>query len=726
MRGHVARSAPAAIVAAMALWCSWPYLDATPRATPSRPDETAKLPAALWNPVLDPGTGRNPFQLAHAPPRGEPPAAKAAPAAQAGAAKPSTAVRPSTTAQSSRDLKASGAAKDNVPEKSLADRLARLTLSGTYVGARRSVAIINDKSWEPGDRLPLVIRLLLRTGQLAEDQLEPIREAQAREKLTLEEILIRKGLASDRDIARAYSEHFLLPLFDSAEKPIRVDREIAHRLPEKLCRDHLMAPMAVFGRTMEVAFFTPNELHLIDELQLITGMEIRPWIAPLSVVEGLLGLLYENSEWPETPETPERTTSFEEVAERDEADATTAASNEDVVHLDQPPPPGRDGRIVRYVNQVLEQAFRVGASDIHMEPFEDRCRVRVRVDGNLTEVAPPPLALFVPIISRIKVLAKMDIAEKRLPQDGAIALKTGEKRVDVRVNTVPTIYGEKVVMRILDRSAVSLQLADLGLDERQRDDLTTGIQTPHGLALVTGPTGSGKSTTLYACLNLLNRSQKNICTVEDPVEYKMPGVNQIQVKSQIGLTFASALRAFLRQDPDIIMVGEVRDAETAQICLRAALTGHFVLSTLHTNDALAAVNRLQDMGTEPFLLASTLRVVLAQRLLRRLCLHCREPYDCAPETAERYGLGSGERIYRPRGCRECRDIGYRRRVGVFEVVPITSRLASLIQTRTPLAALRQAAVEHGIKLLRASALEKVRQGVTSLEEALAITISEDD
>ncbi len=363
---------------------------------------------------------------------------------------------------------------------------------------------------------------------------------------------------------------------------------------------------------------------------------------------------------------------------------------------------------------------------MHKRFFKELVKALQVCDGNLTEIGPPPLALFVAIVSRIKVLAKMDIAEKRLPQDGAIALKTGEKRVDVRVSTVPTIYGEKVVMRILDRSAVSLQLADLGLDERQRNDLTSGIQTPHGLALVTGPTGSGKSTTLYACLNLLNKPQKNICTVEDPVEYKMLGVNQIQVKSQVGLTFASALRSFLRQDPDIIMVGEVRDAETAQICLRAALTGHFVLSTLHTNDALAAVNRLQDMGTEPFLLASTLRVVLAQRLLRRLCVHCREPYQCDPETAGRFGLEPGETVYRPRGCKECRDTGYRRRVGVFEVIPIASRLAALIQTRTPLAALRQASVEQGLKLLRASALEKVRQGTTSLEEALAITISEDD
>jgi len=320
----------------------------------------------------------------------------------------------------------------------------------------------------------------------------------------------------------------------------------------------------------------------------------------------------------------------------------------------------------------------------------------------------------------------MDIAEKRVPQDGAIALKSGERRVDVRVSTVPTIYGEKVVLRVLDRSAIPLQLSDLGLDAHQAKDLAESVQMPHGLMLVTGPTGSGKSTTLYTCLNLLNKPHKNICTVEDPVEYKFMGINQIQVRSQAGLTFAGALRSFLRQDPDIIMVGEVRDAETAQICLRAALTGHLVLSTLHTNDALAAVNRLQDMSIEPFLLASTLRALVAQRLIRRLCEHCRVPYECDPETARRLDLEVGETLYRPGGCRECRDTGYRRRVGIFEVIRITGRMAELIQTRTSLPELRRAAAEQGMKLLRQNALEKVRQGITSLEEALAITISEDD
>jgi type IV pilus assembly protein PilB len=572
---------------------------------------------------------------------------------------------------------------------------------------------------------PLILQLLVGSGRLEPSQLETLREAKSREKLPLEEILIRRGLADERDIAQAYSEYFLIPLFRPLGNAIHVAPDLARQLPEKLCRDHLFAPLRICDGALEVAFFTPRELHIVDELQLLTNMPVRPLIAPLSVVEGILGLLYENASWPNGPERSDGS-SFEEIAENDQVEATSTASAEEVVHLDQPPPPGRDGRIIRYVNQVLEQALRSGASDVHIEPFEDRCRVRLRIDGNLNEVVPPSLSLFVPVVSRIKVLAKMDIAEKRVPQDGGIALKSGETRVDIRVSTVPTIYGEKVVMRVLDRSAIPLHLSDLGLDERQTEDLAQSIEMPHGLMLVTGPTGSGKSTTLYACLNRLNKPHKNICTAEDPVEYKFTGINQVQVRSQVGLTFASVLRSFLRQDPDVIMVGEVRDAETAQICLRAALTGHFVLSTLHTNDALAAVNRLKDMGTEPFLLASTLRVLVAQRLIRRLCQKCRQPYTCDASTASRFGMNPGETLYRPQGCRECRETGYRKRVGIFEVIRMTGRMATLIQTDTPLAELRREATEQGMKLLRQSALEKARQGVTSLEEALSITVSEDE
>jgi type IV pilus assembly protein PilB len=342
----------------------------------------------------------------------------------------------------------------------------------------------------------------------------------------------------------------------------------------------------------------------------------------------------------------------------------------------------------------------------------------------LHEMPSPSKAVLTMILSRFKILAKMDIAEKRIPQDGAISVRGADKRFDLRVNTVPTVYGEKMVMRILDKEAIPLELTGLGLDERQVTDLMEAVTMPHGLALVTGPTGSGKSTTLYSCLNLLNEPKTNICTVEDPVEYRFKGINQVQVKPQIGLTFQGALRAFLRQDPDVIMVGEVRDQETAEICLRAALTGHFVLSTIHTNDALSAVTRLQDMGIEPFLLASTLRVLEAQRLVRRLCTHCREPYQVDAELAKQHNLIEGETLYRPKGCLHCRRVGYRGRVGVFEVIRITPHLAELIQNRTPLVEMRKAAVAEGMKLLFDSALDKARSGLTSLEAALTVAVSE--
>lgn len=573
---------------------------------------------------------------------------------------------------------------------------------------------------EMNETLPLIVRLLRDKGLLDAKQLDTLREIQAKDTSPVEGILVKKGLASDNDVARAYSEYLVMPLFEPAANELPVDRSIANLLPEKLCRDQLIVPVAIDGLMLDVAFVSPNEMLIIDEVQLLTGLTVRPLIAPRSVIEGLIEALYTAKGQSSSFIT--QSEEFEQV-EEDTIEKTEADQAEEVLHLDQPPPPGRDGRVIRMVNQILEQALRNGASDIHLEPFEEGCKVRLRIDGVLHELPPPSRALFIPIVSRFKILAKMDIAEKRVPQDGAIALKHGEKRVDLRVNTVPTVYGEKMVMRILDKGAIPVQLTGLGFDERQSKDLIESIQSPHGLMLVTGPTGSGKSTTLYACLNYLNEPDTNICTVEDPVEYKFNGMNQVQVKSQVGLTFASALRAFLRQDPDVIMVGEVRDQETAQICLRAALTGHFVLSTIHTNDSLSAVSRLQDMGIEPFLLAATLRVLEAQRLIRRLCKECKEPYDCDPETSRLHGFEIGQRLFRPKGCDTCRGTGYKGRVGIFEVIRITPRMGELIQSRTPLPQLRDAAQEEGMKMLADSALDKVRQGLTSLEEALAVTMA---
>ncbi|HWE37894.1 MAG TPA: ATPase, T2SS/T4P/T4SS family [Isosphaeraceae bacterium] len=571
----------------------------------------------------------------------------------------------------------------------------------------------------PTAATPLILQALLARGAIDARQVEALREAAAKGDDLIERAIVRAGVATDREVAAAYSEHLSIPLFVGA--PEAVDRELSRLLPEKLCRDQLIAPVGVRGELLDVAFVTPNELLIVDEVQLLTGLRVRPLVAPISVVEGLIDATYSSDRGGFISASEE----FEQVEDKEDDD-DGGDDGDETLHLDQPPPPGRNGRIIRMVNQVLEQAVRSGASDIHLEPFEDGCKFRLRIDGVLHELPSPSKTSFTMIISRFKILAKMDIAEKRIPQDGAIAMKTGERRIDLRVNTVPTVYGEKMVMRLLDKGAIPLQLTGLGFDERQSRDLVESIKMPHGLMLVTGPTGSGKSTTLYSCLNLLNEPQTNICTVEDPVEYKFKGMNQVQVKAQVGLTFAGALRAFLRQDPDIIMVGEVRDQETAQICLRAALTGHFVLSTIHTNDALSAVNRLVDMSIEPFLLASTLRVLEAQRLVRRLCKECREPFHADAETCERYGIPFGTVLHRPKGCDACRGTGYRGRVGIFEVIRITPLMGKLIQSRTPLPELREAARSEGMKLLVDSAVDKAMQGLTSLETALSVTMSEDE
>ena len=558
----------------------------------------------------------------------------------------------------------------------------------------------------------------MRRNWLEPKQIDEIEEQlqRAGSAASPEVVLIKGGYITDREIASLYSEELFLDLVPSDLESGEVDKELAGLLPEKLCNDKLICPMNIRDDVLDVAFVSPEELGVVDELELLTGLRIHPLIAPLSVVQARIDALYRSDQ---------QTKGIENAGDFEAIEGEEDNEDENILNLDTSPPPDANGRIVRMVNQILEQALRNGASDIHLEPFEDACKFRLRIDGVLHELSAPSKPVFVMILSRLKVLAKMDIAEKRIPQDGAIALRTGDKRVDLRVNTVPTVYGEKMVMRILDKRAIPLDLTGLGLDQRQSQDLIESIQSPHGLALVTGPTGSGKSTTLYACLNLLNEPKVNICTVEDPVEYKFKGMNQVMVKSQVGLTFASALRAFLRQDPDIIMVGEVRDQETAEICLRAALTGHFVLSTIHTNDALSAVTRLNDMGIEPFMLGCTLRVLEAQRLMRRLCPKCKEAYEVDEELAKLHNLIPGEVLYRPKGCIQCRRLGYKGRVGVFEIIKITPRLTQAIQKRLPVDQLRKIAREEGMKMLYDCAMDKVREGLTSLEAALSVTMADE-
>jgi type IV pilus assembly protein PilB len=620
-------------------------------------------------------------------------------------------------------------------------------------------------------------------GFIAAKDMEAFRKAQQEAGATLEKVLVKLGLTTEMEIAGAFAEYLHLPLakvvssnfgdialkmfakegvtqellaelmaeqekMRAAGKPQRLlgellidrgtltqdqvkaildeqqvlskregelvhDPEYAKLLPEKFCRENLLCASGKEGGNLVVAVVDPSNILLQEEIQHMAGLPVVLVVGPHSGVVGALNRVFGVRDV------------VREISVENYDSATAPQEDEAVLDLQEPIPPGVDGRIIRLANTILEGAIVQRASDIHLEPFEKECRVRYRVDGELLEITPPPKQMFVPLVSRFKILAKMDIAEKRIAQDGAFGSKLGDVRVDYRVNTVPTVYGEKMVMRLLRKEGTPKTLEQLGFLTKQAEDFATAIQQPHGLIFVTGPTGSGKSTTLYAALSKLNDPTINITTVEDPVEYKMTGINQVQVKSQVGLTFATALRAFLRQDPDVMMVGEVRDRETAEICLRAALTGHLVVSTLHTNDSLAAVPRLADMGIEPFLLSATLRMVEAQRLVRRLCAKCKQPQDIDEETAKRLGMTAGEKVFRPKGCEMCRGSGYSGRVGLYEVIPITPEIARLIQQRTPLPELRAAAQKQGMALLRDAGIMKAREGVTSLEEVLSITLAED-
>ena len=565
-------------------------------------------------------------------------------------------------------------------------------------------------------RQPLLVRLLMERGVLQADDLPKVQDASAQQNLSLEDALVRAELVTEEAIARAYAEHFRLPVVN-LDVPLPVNKDMAMVIGAKVCRGRMVAPLACEHGTLEVAFANPTDLTAFEEIQLLTEQVIQPVMAPLSMIEDALGEVFGKIDM--VKEISKEAS--QEVPSAQEEDLV-----EEIVDLDRPVPKGRDSHVIRLVNHILASAVRGGASDIHLEPFENSIKVRFRIDGRLQELSPPPIAMYVPMLSRLKVLSKMDIAERRVPQDGAIGLTVDDNRVDLRVSTVPTVYGEKMVLRILTKGAIPLDLTKLGFSRKQADDFETAASCPHGLLLVTGPTGSGKSTTLYATLNLLNKPDVNVMTVEDPVEYKFEGLNQVHVRGQVGLTFASALRAFLRQDPDVIMVGEVRDQETAQICLRAALTGHLVLSTLHTNDALAAVNRLVDMGVERFLLASALRLVEAQRLVRRLCEKCKEAYRLDDETAAKWNLDPKQDYFRPRGCEICRSFGYKGRVGLFEVIRVTPKLRDLIGTGAPLPEIRAEARRQEIMLLSDAGLQKVREGVTSLEEALSVCMAEAD
>jgi len=561
--------------------------------------------------------------------------------------------------------------------------------------------------------------LLVQEGLISNAQLEKAIAVQKSEGGRLGEILIKSGMVKEDQLVSVLGRQLNVPYFSLGTGMLKPasDQGLENLIPQDFALKNSVVVLSRTLNSLTVAMFDPLDIILLDNLKRLTGCEINPVIATRSdihkAIEGFYG---------KTAMLREAVDASYDLNTMASENAAAGLETEDSeLSLDKLIARAEEAPVVKLVDLIIRQAIDERASDIHIEPFRERISLRYRIDGKLYEVPPPARHLHLPIVSRIKILAKLDIAEKRLPQDGAITVKIESRVIDIRVSTVPTIYGEKAVLRILDKGATVLELASMGFETKQLEIIRKAVNSPYGLVFVTGPTGSGKSTTLYAILNEIKSPSKNIVTVEDPVEYKLDGINQVHVKPEIGLTFASALRSFLRQDPDVMLVGEVRDLETAQICVRSALTGHLVLSTLHTNDAPSAVTRLVDIGIEPYMVAPSLLVIIAQRLIRKLCPECKEAYEPNQSELKSVKLKT-ELIYRAKGCPKCGQIGYKGRACIAEVMPISEEIQMLINERASFQKIREVARAAGMQVLQESALKKVEDGITSLEEALSITL----
>jgi general secretion pathway protein E len=548
--------------------------------------------------------------------------------------------------------------------------------------------------------------ILLDSGVITRETLEGALARARKERHRIGDALIGAGAATEQDILRALATQYALPLLTLEELP--TSPPMLASLSAKYLRQYAACPVAVEGAMVMVATADPTNPLLRDELRQTLGLTVKLCLAPRQAILEAIERAYGAS------------TPLQRIVEGIRPGEGETDREEDVNQLRDM---AFEAPVVRLVNLLIDEAVGADASDIHIEPFEDTLRVRYRIDGLLYDQEAPPRRLQAAVTSRIKLMAEMNIAERRLPQDGRIRVTAGGRRVDIRVSTVPTIHGESIVMRLLDRTTVFLPFDQLGFAPAVARPFERLIRRPHGILLVTGPTGSGKTTTLYAALDKINAPDRKIITVEDPVEYQLKGVNQIPVRPKIGLSFATGLRHIVRQDPDIILVGEIRDLETAEIAIQAALTGHLVLSTLHTNDAPGAVTRLQDMGCEPYLVSSVLDGVLAQRLVRRVCAVCRVAYS--PDPADLTALGvsgaAGVEFYRGEGCEACRKTGYRGRTGIYELLAVTDEVRSLIMRKAPAGEIRRHAVGHGMVTLRANGWAKVLAGITTVDEVLRVT-----
>jgi type IV pilus assembly protein PilB len=529
----------------------------------------------------------------------------------------------------------------------------------------------------------------------------------------IDEILIEQGVVTNEHFAQIIAAELGVDAVDLANfEPLPA---LIHLVPSGMARLHGVIPVSASGNVLTVALTNPLDTQALEDLRFTLNREIVQVVAPRHQLEQLINTHYGSEE-----------TSMEDVLKQlGETEITTIEANEEEFNAAAAAAEANATPIIRYVDLILDRAVQAQASDIHFEPFEKEFKIRYRVDGALYEMEPPPRHLALPITSRIKVMANLNIAERRVPQDGRIQRQIGEKVVDLRVSTLPTQFGESVVLRVLDRSAIQLDLETLKMPPDIYEYILEVIEKPNGIFIVTGPTGSGKTTTLYACLNKINTIDSKLLTAEDPVEYEIDGIIQVPVNEGIGLTFAKVLRAFLRQDPDRIMIGETRDLETATIAIQASLTGHLVFTTLHTNDSTGAVSRLVDMGVEPFMISASLEGVLAQRLVRRICSKCKTPYEPDEAVLARLGLTpydvGDKTFFFGKGCAECNNTGYRGRKGLFELLKVSDPIRALINDKAPNVVLRQKAMELGMSTLRADGLRCIFDGVTTIEEVLKYT-----
>lgn len=597
-------------------------------------------------------------------------------------------------------------------------------------------------------------QILITSNIISEEQLKQALNLQKKEGGRLGTNLAKLGYITEEKLVSFLSKQFGVPAINLTDYSI--DPSVAKLVPLEMARKYLIMPITRVGATLTIAMADPSNVFAIDDVKFMTGYNVEVVVAAESAIMHAISGNYSRGGDGNVASTKgssqqiqlkDYTMSEEDLETHDSTHAMDDGPSVDVGDFDQIVGSALDNvdvveekddaevvkeveaPIVKLVNGIFVNAIKAGASDIHLEPYENSLRVRYRVDGVMYTVMTLPTKIKAALTSRVKIMSRLDIAERRLPQDGRIKLKLGKKReIDFRVSTLPTLFGEKTVLRILDKSNLQVDLTRLGFERKQLDDFMVAIEKPYGMVLVTGPTGSGKTTTLYSALNHLNKPGINIMTAEDPVEYNFMGINQVQVKEEIGLTFASSLRSFLRQDPDIIMVGEIRDFETAEIGVKAALTGHLVLSTLHTNDAPSTISRLLNMGIEPFLVSSSVILILAQRLARKICQQCKEEEKFPPQALTKVGYSDEEvkaiKCFKGKGCSTCNNSGYKGRIALYEVMAISDELRELVLEGASANEIKKTAIRLGMNTLRRSGLNKVKEGTTSIEEVLRVTFGD--